>query len=235
MGCKKTDYSPLTGDVATLNIINAVVGSPNLVPNLNPTDGKSQAPLQWYANGVKIGYGGTQTITGYQGLVPISLSTITDTLIPVWTGRLNLSVNTMNSFFLTGTDTAHVDTLFTTDTPNIYAQSDSSVGIRFINLSAARNAVSVVIHGNTGTPEVPTLAYKGVTSFRTYAANWSAVNITFEFHDLSTNQLLASYAVSGLSNGAGKNTATNTWRYKNVTIVLAGNTSSYKTILVKNY
>jgi hypothetical protein len=233
--CKKTGYYPLTGG-GSLTIVNAVAGTSGLVPNFNsPDSGKGPTALQWYTDGYWIGYGSSQEISSFFGMTPLALCDISDTALNLWVGILNLQKNSIYSLFVIGADTTHIDTLFTLDVPHAFDTQDSSVGVRFVNLSPGSAPVSVDIAGSVNGSEVASLPYKGITNFNDYSANYSLKSRVFEFRDQASGTLLATYSMTGLSNGAGTNTSTNTWRYHNVTIALGGTPGQQGTFLEKNY
>jgi hypothetical protein len=90
------------------------------------------------------------------------------------------------------------------DMPPYHPSTDSTAGIRFVNLSAGSNSVSIDIQGNPNTPILSSLPYKDITNFELFAANTAAqINgYTFEFRDASSGNLLTTYtyAVSPFQN-----------------------------------
>lgn len=231
--CSKTSTPPGT---AALTIVNAVVGSHNLVTNFSGNGGsKTSDVLTYYKSALQIGYGGYSELSSYSGMVPLSLSPITDTSLSLWSGTLNLPINSINSLFLTGTDTLHIETLITTDNPPYHPATDSTMSVRFVNLSPGSGPVNVTLSTSTGVNEFDNIAYKGITAFKNYPAIASVSSYSFQFWDAGTNALLASYTMNGVNNGSGSNTANNSWRYRNFTIMLKGLPGAQSASLINNY
>ena len=128
-----------------------------------------------------------------------------------------LPMGTVGSLFVAGTP-AVPDTLFIKDTPAHFPITDSSMGIRFVNLSGAKTAVSINLQGQPPGSEAAGLLYKNVTAFRTYKAIPSVQQYVFEVRDAATGQLLASNTI----NNPGVTAAVNQWRYHNFTLVYSG-------------
>jgi hypothetical protein len=223
-GCGKNKYASLSGGTS-LTIVNLVPGSNSLVTNFSGAAGSkiTADTLQYYTTAQQVAYGSFVELGGYQGVTPIAFSPITDTFFIEWSGSLTLPMNTIHSLYLGGTDTLQIDTLFTSDNPPAHSQGDSSVGIRYINLSFGSNPISVDIQGNSPGSEVATLSYKGVTGFKSFPVTSETPDTCiFEFRDAATSTVLATYSMSGLSNGTNGDQNTNLWRWKNVTLVLGG-------------
>jgi hypothetical protein len=83
------------------------------------------------------------------------------------------------------------------------------MGIRFVNLSPGSAPVSVDIQGGANGSEAASLPYKSITAFKDYPATPAVSAYTFEFRDLASGALLASYRV-------------NSTPYLNYTIALEG-------------
>jgi hypothetical protein len=232
-GCYKSNQPQGS---ASLTVVNAVAGSPALVTNFNSNEaGKTTNTLQYYKAAKRVSYGGSTETGSFIGPTTLSLATITDTLENLWSGTLNLQTGMIYSFFLLGEDTAHIDTLFITDAPPYHSPSDSSIGIRFVNLTNG-DPVSVDIQGQSNGSEVSSLSYKNITSFKSYPALASSKNYIFEFRDVTTGNVLGSLTLSGVSNGSGTNTAKNNYRYKNFTMALMGSTTFGQSVsLINNY
>lgn len=225
--CKK-DTSDLPSGGTSLTIVDALVGSNNLVTNFDYNQ-----QLSYYSIAAQISFGSAMEFSGYSGNVPLSLSQITDTSQTVYKQMVDIQKNTINSLFITGTVESPVSFL-TVDHPPYHAASDSTVGVRFVNLSPGSSPVTVDIQGNTGLA-VQSLAYKNVTDFKDYAATGKISSYVFEFRDASSAQLLTTYTLRGVNNGSNGNTSTNTVRWKNITIAIDGLPGSQHTFLIKNY
>lgn len=214
LSCSKQKAVPGT---ATFTIINAVPNStPSLVTNFSGTE-----PLTWYSTALKLVYAksaATNQLSAYAGEQPLAVYRYPDTLahsIPLFNLTLDLAPGSMHTLFLTGTLSAP-DTVFTTDLLPYHSRSDSTMGIRFVNLLQGGNAVSVNINGKPNGSELSSLAAKGVTDFKKYPATSGISTYKFEFRDASTGTLISNLDVTGI------NAVNNARRYRNFTIALMG-------------
>lgn len=132
----------------------------------------------------------------------------------------NLPVGAMASLFISGTKEVP-DTLLARDSPLHFPAGDSSMGIRFVNLSGEKTAVDVNLAGQADGSEAADLAYKSITGFKRYPADASVQQYVFEFRDASDGSLLASAAMNNINN-PGTSGAANLWRYRNFTLVFRG-------------
>lgn len=146
---------------------------------------------------------------------------------PVWPGHewedhsllkllFALPAGTIGSLFIAGT-VDDPDTLFVKDVPPDIPLADSSMGIRFVNLSGGKTAVRVNLQGQPDGSEADNLPYKGVTDFRKYPADASAQSYLFEFRDAADGALLATCSIPN----PGTAGPPNPWRYNNFTIVFS--------------
>lgn len=236
--CKKTNYSSLSGGTS-LTIVNAVVGSSNLVTDFTGSAGSKAPDSIIYLNALSIPYGSYSELGSYSGTTFLSVSPITDTLLSLWRGQFHLTNNAIHTLFLVGPDSLHIDTLLTTDVLPVHV--DSSVGVRFVNVSPGSNPVSVDIQGRVNGSEVASLAYKGVSPFINYPATASVSSYVFEFTDVASGTLLATYTMNGVNAGTGSDsTSQNMLRWKNVTIALQGlpggaGNNAQATFLINDY
>jgi hypothetical protein len=231
LSCSKQSARP----IASLNLINAVPGStPSLVTNFS-----GATPIVWYKTALTLVYGTVDkasqalSFSGGQQLAIYRYPDTTAHSTPLFNLGLNLQPGNIYSLFLTGTLTAP-DTLLTTDLLPYYAASDSSLGIRLVNLSAGSAPISVNIAGAANGSETGRLSYKGVTSFKKYPATAAAVNqYNFEFRDAASGALLASYALTGINS-----VAANARRYRNFTLAFMGlpaDPTTRKIVLIEAY
>jgi hypothetical protein len=215
LSCSKQSTPPGT---AALTIINAVPNStPSLVTNFGGTD-----PIVWYNSALKLTYA-TVTVnsqtSAYSGEQPLAIYRFPDTAAhstPLYDLVLDLQPGAMHTLFLTGT-LAAPDTMFTTDYPPYHNTVDSTIGIRFVNLSAGSNPISVNLIGNANGSEVSSLPYKGITDFKNYSTTSKISAYKFELRDAGTGALLISQEITGF-NGTG----TNGRRYRNFTLAYMG-------------
>jgi hypothetical protein len=228
LSCTKEAARP---GAAALTIVNAV---PDSDPSLLPIFGGTQ-PLTWYAFAAQIPYGVSFVTGSYSGTQALTIYHYPDTTehsTPLFDLTLHLPVNTIHTLFLTGTMAAP-DTLFTTDALPNFPSSDSSLGIRFVNLSYGSAPVSVNITGLAQGSEVNSLPYKGLTGFIHYPATSGVSDYTFEFRDAASGDLIGSCLLSGVNE-----TFLNTRRYRNFTMAFTGvpnDPSTLKIILIEAY
>jgi hypothetical protein len=244
LACQKTTTAPTVSGVSALTVVDAI---PNSVYNLVPVINTSSA-IMWFQNANSIGYGGFWEYSPVSGSDTVYVLQSDDTLNvgPKTAGLmfyniLPLKKGGIYSLFLCGADTTSPDYLFTADTLPYHNPIDSTFGVRFINLSAGSNPISVDIMGNPNGSEVGSLSYKGITSFREYTASSSSPSsYTFEFRDATLGGLLSSYTLSGILNGIGANARANNYRFRNFTVALIGQPGvnaevQQSAILVNNY
>lgn len=229
--CSKQKTAPGT---ASLTLVNAVPASATLVTNFTGTDS-----ITWYKSAQKLVYGSwnaSNQVSAYSGRQRLGVYRYPDTTgksTPLYNLVLDLPVGSIRTLFLAGTLTSP-DTLFTTDALPYHPFSDSSLGIRFVNLSAGSNPISVNINGNASGSEVASLSYKSITGFKNYAAPATVSHYNFEFRDAATGALLGNLDVTGINNSASNNVR----RYRNFTIAfmgLAGDPATRKIVLIETY
>lgn len=231
LSCSKQTIKP----TASLNLINAVPGStPSLVTNFNgPT------PITGYLTALKLVYGTIDrnslglSLSGQQKLAVYLYPDTTVHSTPLFNMDLNLQPGNIYSLFLTGTMT-DPDTLLTKDVVPYYPVSDSSLGIRFVNLSAGSAPVSVNITGAANGSETGSLSYKAITGFKKYAATADVSQYNFEFRDAASGDLLDRYAFTGVNSVV----ATTARRFRNFTIAFMGepaNPATRKIVLIEAY
>jgi hypothetical protein len=227
---------------ASLTIINAVVGSNQMVTNFS----NNYLLSSYYKSAQKISYGSysptVNEFNSFSGTTNLTLYQMPDTTeksSPFYDNlNLSLPLGSINTLFLTGT-VKQPDTLFTTDNPPYHTSSDSSLGIRFVNLSVGSNPVNVTLLTSITTNEFANVAYKNISDFKNYPATASINNYTFQIRDASTNKIIASQTFNGINDGL-VNTKTNQYRFRNFTIALIGQAggvgaNGQKALLINNY
>ncbi|HTI11736.1 MAG TPA: DUF4397 domain-containing protein [Puia sp.] len=223
MSCHKSNNT-ITAP-ASLNIVNAIAGSQPVIPVLGTTD-----TIQYYSSAASIGYGSTLLYSPLSGSNIIYVVQKTDTAPSkekLFNGTLSLEAGGIYSFFLSG-DTTKADTLLVQDHIPVY--SDSSAGVRFVNLSSGSQPFNVTLVGNDPSQtEFSGLGYRQISSFKSYIANSSVVGnrYTFVIRDQATGDSLMKFAW-------------NYPRFKNNTLVIAGMKDSVgvkalKVFSVNNY
>jgi hypothetical protein len=238
ISCKKNNAT--AQGTAALTVINAVVGSAPLITNFS---GSYQLN---YSMAQKLSYGSynatVNEFSAYDGTARLALYQIPDTTdhsIPLYNLNLKLPVKTIHTLFLTG-KVATPDSLLLTDNPPYHTASDSSMGIRFVNLSAGSVPVNVTLSTTTTMSEFSNIAYKGSTDFKNYPTIRVISSYTFQVRNASTNAVISSFTFSGINNGTGSNLSNNNYRFRNFTLALIGQpggtgSASQKLLLINNY
>lgn len=221
-GCNNKDQLPSPAAVASLNVVNAL---PTSIP-LIVAQGSITADIGSFYGVGPLSYGAIAVLTpgvGSEALYAVQKNADTasintkgsdlmlDTVVSFTTGGLY-------SLYITGKDTTDPDFVFLQDI--LPDHTDSTVGIRFVNLSAGSGSVSVDIKGGPIGGEVSSLVYKGVSDFKNYSAISTISSYIFEFRDAVNGTLLASYTLSGVNTHS--TTVANTVLFRNITIALIG-------------
>jgi hypothetical protein len=235
-GCSKQFSTPVY-PVASLNVINALPNSAPLIlvqgPIASETGNFSNVGTLSYASAfVLTPPSGSEEFYAVQSNADTSA---VGTKSPdfMFNGVLNFKAGSLYSLFITGADTTNPDFLFVQDTlPMI---TDSSVGIRFVNLSTGSSPISINLEGSANGSEVGNLSYKGITGFKQYVNNSTTTDYLFVIRDAATGDSLTQFdflASGSYNNGNGltdpSNSANNGTQltFKHITIALYGSESS---------
>lgn len=205
--CKK-DSTPATTPLGSLNIVHAVVNLGTIQPNFSDPGTKGTSNYTYYNQiPTKIGFGFNATYTIFANKsVPLNIVAKADTTTVVYSTSLNFTNGSYYSLFLAGQAGA-IDEVLVQDSYSNY--TDSSCGVRFVNLSPDSKPVNVVMPATPGTNEFASVAYKQATAFNKYSALTPNTSYSFEVHDATSDSLLASYTLA-------------TPYFHNVTLVLTG-------------
>ncbi|GGH65629.1 hypothetical protein HNQ91_002042 [Filimonas zeae] len=206
VSCKKSIPEP--EQVAALNVVNAVVGGKQI--KLNSWLRDSARAYNYRAWGVTAG----ESRKVY--LYPVG-----DSLKPYYNQALALKSGHLYSLFLCGQPGA-VDTLLTDDAiPDFY--TDSSMGIRLINLSSGKKTYSVTRASNVQNLLFSNIGYKAPTDFvkLSLRSPVPASAVTFQVRDAS-NKILASYTLPENANSTYANVGIRNARGRNLTLVIRG-------------
>lgn len=133
-----------------------------------------------------------------------------DSLHPYYTqSKFASSDGEVYSLFLGGIPTA-VDAILIKET--IPHRTDSTAGIRFINLSPNSTPLNITLSTTPTVNEVSNLAYKSYTEFKTYAGLYNSA-YTFQVRAANNpNTVLTTFAL----------TAAQVPRFANITVVIRG-------------
>jgi len=227
--CIKTNG--VTGS-SSLNIVNAINNSNPIVTNFTPLNAKDvpEEALRYYGSANSISWGNSYESGSYIGNTYLSISQNSDTTSTLWTGEFDLANGSIHTLFFCG-DTSSVDTLFTTDIIPSYPLSDSVMGIRFVNLSAGSNPISINLEGNPNGSEVTALAYRAITGFKQYPNNSMTIDYLFVIRDAATGDSLTQFdflnaGSSNNGNGLTDPNNGNLLTFKNITIAVYGSVTN---------
>lgn len=126
---------------------------------------------------------------------------------------INIAGQDIYTLFLGGTPSSAEGVLVKENLP---VRTDSTGGIRFINLSPNAPAVNVTLSTTPTVNEFAGVSYKDITAFKSYPALSSTTSYTFQIRNASTNALITSISISGTSLLSGIP------RFRNITLVLRG-------------
>jgi hypothetical protein len=222
VGCNKATL-PSSVAVASLNVVNALPTTSPLIL----VQGSITPEIKHFYPINTLSYGGTAVLTpgaGTETLYALQRNADTSSVSVqgggtfMFDGSLSFTAGGLYSLFITGADTSHPDFLFVQDT--VTERTDSTAGIRFVNVSTGSNPVSVDIQGQAVGGVVSKLVYKGITGFLSFPATSAISSYVFEFRDVSSGNLLASYTLSGVNTNSP--TVANTVLFRNLTIALIG-------------
>jgi hypothetical protein len=188
--CKKDNYK--APSVATLTVVNAVVGAPGIkirdIIGVVPNNGYS-------AVGVR------------SGDMDLYVWPLDDSLHPFYTDpKFYAEERGAYSLFLAGQSSNVTGILLQENFPY---HSDSTCGVRFINLSPNSPAINITLTATPTVNEVSSLAYLQNTDFKIYPAKASNASYSFQIRKASDNSLLLTVPLA-------------TPRFANVTLVIRG-------------
>jgi hypothetical protein len=249
--CSKIDYQTPTYSVASLNVVNVL---PNSAP-LILVQGSISSAIGQFLNIDPLYYATNAVLTAPSGSEPFyAVQSNIDTATVgskgsdfMFNGVLNFKAGGLYSLFITGADTTTPDFLFVQDVLPVI--KDSSVGIRFVNLSTGSNPISINLEGSSNGSEVANLAYKGITGFKEYVNNSTTTDYLFVVRDAATGDSLTQFdflASGSFNNGNGLTDPSNSQNngtlltFKNITIAVYGSESinssnPLNAMLIDNY
>ena len=234
--CQKTETAPSVLKPVAFTVVNVIPNSEYITPVINTNSGIeyfSDAVTLWYPGNGYVSYNEYSPPGGKDTVYVVEQSDTLD-IGPKAAGLMFYSVMDLNpgdiySLFLTGADTSSPDYLFTTDSIPYHNSADSTVGIRFVNLSTGSAPISINLEGSSNGSEVVNLPYKAITGFKNYLCNSTMTNNTYVFviRDVATGDSLTSYSLSGVGSGNGiglgdPNNSNAPLVFKNVTIAIYG-------------
>jgi len=192
--CKRQYEILPSQSIASVTVINAIPNSDAIIPVF----GTSEA-LHYFAGAQTVSYGSSQVYSRVSGGSTLYIVQQADTSnvnskLGLFNGTLQLEGSNIYSFFLAG-DTTKADTLFVKD--EIPSYSDSSVGVRFVNLSSNSSAISINVVGLPSSQGgVNNLPYRGISKFIQFSASSSVSpdqSYIFEIRNQANDSVLLTY------------------------------------------
>jgi hypothetical protein len=214
IGCKKTADTLPNPQLSSITIINAVLDAGPVKFNHYKT-GLSYEDLS-----DSINYGSSLEYPIISGNQPLAVVLSRDTSTILYHNTYDFTPFKSYSMYTAGI-LPNTKNFFFED--NIPVHKDSTVGVRFINLSMDSKPVSINVQGSSQS-DFSNVAYGQISQFKSYPADMNSnpnQNYTFEVRDLSSGVLLTTF----------------TWYFsvfKNNTLVISGlvNASNYNAITV---
>ncbi|MBO9573330.1 MAG: hypothetical protein J7497_14150 [Chitinophagaceae bacterium] len=139
--------------------------------------------------------------------VDLALFVQNDTVKPFFTDQRMFNVSDIYSLYVSGV-IGDLKVLLTQDT--IPKHTDSTTGIRFVNLVPNATTLSVNIAGNVIGSEVTSLPYQGISAFKNYPAKSENQFYFFEITDDVTGNVISSFFYDNIA------------RFRNVTLIVKG-------------
>ena len=210
--------------ISSVTVVNAIVNSSPIIVNFTNAD----SVASYFSSAALVSYAGFFEYSVPSGNIPVSIYPLADTTHPLFKGTILLKRQSIYSFFLVGINNAQnkPDTVIIEDHIPYHPSIDSTIGIRFINLSPNSNPISVNIMGGMNNTEVSNLPYKDFTDFKLYPATTNTTQYIFEIRDASSSNLLITFTCPVSP-------------FQNATIVVdgvnAGGSNSLGAFIVNNY
>lgn len=193
--CKKEGHS--TTGIASITLVNTVTGGKSVKMGSRTAVISNNTALQMALNA-----GGDD----------LYVWPIGDSTHPYYTySKFNAADHDVYSLFLGGTVTAVAGVLIKEDIPY---WTDSTGGIRFINLSPNSPPLNINLSITPTVNEVSNLVYKQYTEFKSYPALAKTTPYIFQIKNASTGALLLTYSFNTSSNLIP--------RFSNITLVIRG-------------
>jgi hypothetical protein len=206
--CKK-DNADLSGYAATVTLVNAIASYDTEI-KMNFTGKEfvfaNAKPLNYYYYDGKYTFGAL-TFGVPVGDVPLSIALANDTTKLIFNQAVSFARGDVYSLFMHGYPD-NVSGLLMKD--EILLRTDSTTGVRFVNLSPNSNGFRINISGEPIGSAVDNLPYKGVSDFISFPAKASNQDYNIEVYDAVTNELLTVFYYYDIA------------RLKNITLVIRG-------------
>jgi len=155
--CKKSSFNNASPN-ASINVIHAASN----LPSVNVHFSEDTGPFYTYMQPISYGSAFEWGIPG--GAVPIVIISSADTSGSILNTTFDLKPSGIYSLYLLN-ESSKSSTLFLEDT--IPVHSDSTAGVRFINLSEGSQPMTVNIDTSPSQTEFGNVGYKEITAFTT--------------------------------------------------------------------
>jgi hypothetical protein len=206
LSCKKGKIESKPS--ASLIVTTAVVGGGNVKLNTNVRD----SAKAYNAKAFVIVAGSSD----------IKLYSTSDPAKPYYSATQQTETGSIYSIFLGGQGAA-AEGIFVKETA-LQRYTDSSLGVRIINLSPNSTSVNITMASDTNTKVFTGVAYKGLTEFVKLPLK-SVIptnSVTFQVRDNVTNKVLTTYTLPTTVNSTYPNISTTLSRDRNLTLVIKG-------------
>jgi hypothetical protein len=180
--------------MSSVNIINAVPNSTPLLASI----GDSVDISVYFSTATQIPYGSYGEYSFKSGNEWSVIHQISDTVGSFFQGDINFSADGVYSFFISGSATqqSKPDTLLVRDSIPYHNLLDSTVEIRFVNLSQGSKSISIDLLGSSPGSVVSAINYRDITQFKAFPATSVISQYTFEFRDSYSDSILMTYNCS---------------------------------------
>lgn len=206
--CKKENTDEY-GYAATVNLVNAIASfDTDIKMNFTGNEfifAEAKSLSYFYYDG-KYTFG-TLTFGVPVGDVPLSIALANDTTKLIFNQVVKFAPGDAYSLFMHGYPQSVSGLLVKDEIP---ARTDSTTGIRFVNLSPNSNGFRINISGEPIGSAVDHLSYKGVSDFISFPAKASNQEYFIEVYDAITDELLTMFYYYDIA------------RLKNITLVIRG-------------
>jgi|GEM_PF-1981180 len=217
IACKK-EIQPLS--YASVNIVNAVAGSGTVKVNYH---GRSIRWSSLTGNTGNIAFASSQILTIFNNNndYPLTIVPSLDTLKSIFSERLKIEPTGIYTLFIMGKSDAY-EALFVKEQSISYNLRDSTIAIRFINVSTSGQKINISRTISPTIKETEGLGYKQLTEFRQYQLKKIVPmgSVTFEVRDASNNTLLTTYAIPNSPNTSYPTVSASLSRFKSLTLVI---------------
>ncbi len=205
VSCEKDEVG--TTPLASIAIVNAVNGG---------------SSVRLGSNAITVSNNGSAQLAIVAGTNNLYVWPTIDTTKPYFTDAKFVAKNRgVYTLFLTGTVTAPEGILVEESIPY---HTDSTAGIRFVNLVPSSMPLNITLSTSTTTNEVSNLAYKQYTDFKTYPGLY---NSAYTFQVRAANNpgtVLTTFAL----------TSSTVPRFANITVVIRQNAGGVATFRVNH-